>query len=236
MTPPAFGNLRAGQVEELRALLGAPRRGDTVGQVTGALREAILSGTLPAGEWLREDDLATALGVSRTPIREALRTLGEERLVERTANRGSVVARMTLEELASLYAMREMLEGLAARLAASHADPGLVASLEDQHAVMADAAEFSPQRLAELNLAFHHTIAAAARNPYLDRFLTQVENDLRRLGQTTFAHRGRAAEAREEHRALIDAIASGDAARAEDAARAHMRAARDVRVMQLLGD
>src|SRR5690606_20658249 len=119
-------------------LRGVPQRGDTVGQITTAIREAVLQGVLPAGTWLREDDLAAALQVSRTPVREALRTLGDEGLLERTANRGSVVARMSFDELASVYAMRESLEGLAARSAAARTTPELVARLMLLHEKMSD--------------------------------------------------------------------------------------------------
>ncbi|WP_224763606.1 GntR family transcriptional regulator [Salinibacterium sp. ZJ70] len=230
-----IGSLQPGQVAALRTLRGVPQRGDTVGQVTGAIREAVLQGVLPAGSWLREDDLAAALQVSRTPIREALRTLGEEGLLERTANRGSVVARMTFDELASVYAMRETLEGLAARLAAGRTSPALVERLTGIHEAMADAVESDPSALAHLNLDFHRAIAEAAENPYLTRFLGQIENALRRLTQTTYAHGDRATAAHDEHRAIIDAIAAGDGARAEDVARSHMRNARDVRIAQLLG-
>lgn len=99
---------------------------------------------------------------------------------------------------------------------------------------MADAVETDSATLAQLNLDFHRTIAEAAANPYLTRFLGQIENALRRRTQTTYAHGDRAA-AHDEHRAIIDAIAAGDGARAEDVARAHMRNARDVRIAQLLG-
>src|SRR5688500_8283606 len=91
-----------------------PNRGSTSDDVTSAVREAILDGTLPPSTWLREHDLAAALQVSRTPVREALMRLADEHLVERVANRGSVVRPMTLEEVLAVYMVRETLEGLAA--------------------------------------------------------------------------------------------------------------------------
>src|SRR5258705_199033 len=97
----------------------APPRGSTTDHVTAALREAILDGLLPPATWLREQDVAAALEVSRTPVREALRQLADEQLVDRSTNRGAVVRAMGLDEVLAVYVVRASLEGLAARTAST---------------------------------------------------------------------------------------------------------------------
>lgn len=92
--------------------------------VQGQLRQAILSGRLLAGAWLRQEDLAEELAVSRMPIREALQLLGEEGLVEFIPHRGARVSPLSVEELEEIYAARMGLEGLAARYAAANIDSG----------------------------------------------------------------------------------------------------------------
>ena len=90
----------------LRKLLTKPEHGSMTDAVTDALREAILSGLFAPPAWLREDELAHALDVSRTPVREALRRLTDEGLTQRVANRGTVVSPMTLDEILAVYVAR----------------------------------------------------------------------------------------------------------------------------------
>jgi DNA-binding GntR family transcriptional regulator len=210
------------------------KRGQTTDAVTAALREAILDGVLPPSTWLREDEVSQAFGISRTPAREALRRLADEGLANKTANQGTVVALLSLEDILALYVVREDLEGLAARLAAFRRPPKIVTELANCQAGMASATD-DPSRLMQLNLTFHRLIRQAAGNSYLDRFLTQLEHAVRRLPVTTFAHPGRPERALEEHAAIIDSIRKGDGAAAEAAARAHMRQAREIRLSMLLG-
>lgn len=202
--------------------------------VTDALREAILSGVLTPPTWLREDELAQALRVSRTPLREALRRLSDEGLTQRVANRGTVVTQMTMDEILAVYAVRESLEGLAARTAAIRRPEGLVDALSNVHRRMIEAVGAEPSVMAGLNLEFHRLIRDASGNPYLARFLTQVEHAVRRFAQTTYAHAGRGQDALGEHFGILEAIAAGDADLAEHRASEHMQRAREVRVRQML--
>ncbi|MEV1130489.1 GntR family transcriptional regulator [Agromyces sp. NPDC049794] len=220
--------------ETLRRLLVKPEHGSMTDAVTDALREAILSGLFAPPAWLREDELAQSLDVSRTPVREALRRLTDEGLTQRVANRGTVVSPMTLDEILAVYAVRESLEGLAARTAAGRRPAGLVDELKRVHEAMVAAADEDPSRIATLNLEFHRLIRDAAGNPYLTRFLTQVEHAVRRFGQTTFAIPGRGADANDEHLGILEAIAEGDQELAGARATAHMRRARESRVRQLI--
>lgn len=218
-------------------LKGGAAHGSTADRVTDVLREAILSGAIPASSWLREEELAEELGVSRTPVREALRRLAIEELVVKTANQGTVVAPMTMEDLLAVYVVRERLEGIAARLAASRATPELVEGLQELQRRMEEAAaQRATSDLARLNIEFHRLIRRAAGNRYLDRFLLQVEHAVRRFPQSTFAVPSRADAALAEHQAIIEAIAAGDAPLAEQRAIEHMRQARELRTRMLLYD
>ncbi len=211
-------------------------RGQTTDDVTSAMREAILDGVLAPSTWLRESELAEAFSVSRTPIREALRRLADEGLVVKTAHHGAMVASLSLEDVLALYVVREDLEGLAARLAAARRPEGLVEELDEINAAMRDAAERSAtSELSRLNLQWHRALRHGAANPYLERFLYQVEHAVRRLPATTLVHPGRPDEVLAEHEAVARAVEAGDGAAAEAEARAHMRRAREIRLAVLLG-
>lgn len=220
--------------DPLRALLVRADHGSTTDAVTDALREGILSGVLEPATWLREDELAVVLGVSRTPVREALRRLSDEGLTQRVANRGTVVPEVTLDEILAVYAVRESLEGLAARSAAIRRPPGFVERMHGIYQQMVAATDEDPAVMAALGLEFHAQIRQAAGNPYLDRFLTQVDNAIRRFGKTTISQPGRMTEALEEHFGILEAIAAGDPDSAERRATKHMRRDREVQVAQLL--
>ena len=221
-------------VSPLRALLVGSNRSNTTDAVHYAIREAILNGTLPPGAWLREDELATALQVSRTPVREALRRLSDEGLTTHVANRGSVVRAVTTEDVLAVYAVRESLEGLAARTAAMRRPAGFIDELRRIHREMRENLGGDPQLAADLSFEFHAAIRDAAGNPYLARFLIHAEQVVRRFGRNTFTQPGRPEEALAEHLGLIEAIASGDADLAERLATEHMRKAREVHVIDLL--
>jgi DNA-binding GntR family transcriptional regulator len=210
--------------------------GSTTDVVTDALREAILDGVLPPSSWLREDELATELNVSRTPIREALRRLADQHLAVRLTNRGTIVAPLSLDDILAVYLVREQLEGLAARLAALRIPQGLLTSLLETHELMVAAApQLDVAALAALNLKFHRLLREASANTYLDRFLVQVEHAVRRFGHSTYESPSRLQETLDEHRAIIDAIASGDPEAAAERATEHMRHARDARIRSILG-
>lgn len=215
--------------------VGTPSRGHTTEAVTDALREAILDGVLPPSAWLREDELASTFNVSRTPVREALRRLSDEGLAVKTAHHGTVVAPMSLEDILALYVVRADLEGLATRLATARFPSGMVERLDAVHGQMRTLARGAdPSGLAQLNLDFHRVIREAAGNPYLERFLTQVEHAVRRV-PTTFSQPGRPAAVLEEHEAIIRAVRARDGETAERVAKEHMHRAREVRLSILLG-
>ena len=210
-------------------------RGTASVAVTEILREAILDGVLAPRAWLRESELAEELGVSRTPIRDAFRTLSSEGLLELSANKGAMVAPVTSEDIVELYTIRETLEALVARLAAGRVGPG---DPERIHAVLElmrqSVAEERWRDLHNLDLDFHRVIRRMAGNRYIDRSLSQVENAVRRFRDTTYLVPGRAEVSFQEHVDLGEAIIARDAARAEQLAGAHMRKVAELRMRMLL--
>jgi DNA-binding GntR family transcriptional regulator len=198
------------------------------------LRTAILTGVLPPGERLGEVPLGALFGRSRTPVREAILRLESERLAERAARRGFIVARIAREEVLEVYAIRTVLDGLAARLAAHAILPGEIAHLHwlnDRMREAADRRDF--RQLAALNIDFHEEVCRAGRNALLQQFVRQIHDWVRRFPDTTLGVSGRAASAVAEHAALIDALERRDPDEAERSAREHMARALQVRIGML---
>jgi DNA-binding GntR family transcriptional regulator len=216
-------------------LRNRPDRGSTADAVTDALREAILDGLIPASTWLREEDIAAELKLSRTPVREAIRRLTSEGLAARMPNQGTQVAPMAIEDILAVYTVRENLEGLAARLAAQRTSNGLRDQLRDVHERFKKAvATGDTGTVSELNLEFHRAIREATGNQYLERFLTLVEHAVRRFGKTTFESRDRMDATIYEHESILAAIVNGVPDDAEVHARSHMRRAREARLAVFL--
>jgi len=202
-------------------------------QVQRQILKSIRSGDYRPGDRIRETAVAQSLGVSRTPVREALRRLESDGLLSFESWRGAVVARLDRQQVSELYAMREVLEGAAARMAARHIDDAGIELLE----LLLEQAQESPDdpaRLAKLNRDLHQTIYSAAHNRYLLQTLGQLENALALLGGTTYAVSGRAKTAAAEHQAIVEAICSRDAEAAELATRKHIAAAQRARLRLLL--
>ena len=196
------------------------------------LRDAIRAGRLRPGDRLREVEVAATMGLSRTPVREALARLEAEGLVINDSMRGIVVTELDYSMVAELYVMREVLEGTAARLAAQHASEVELSILEDlcdqYRAALNDSDE-----MALKNRQFHDTLCHCAHNRYLLKVLNMLHDSLSLLGPTSLALPERAAETLREHEAIVDAIRRRDTAAAEDAARAHIRAAQTTRMKRL---
>jgi len=196
------------------------------------IRAGIQNGDLKPGERLREVELAKAVGLSRTPIREALARLESEGLVVHDAARGIVVAELDYSMVTELYYMREVLEGTAARLTAQHASDVEISILEDlcsqYEAAMGDA-----KQLAISNRQFHDTLYLCSHNRYLVNMLTVLYDALSLLGSTMLGDAQRAEETLKEHRAIVNAIRDRDPDKAEAAIRAHIRAAQKVRMKSI---
>ena len=177
--------------------------------VSDQIRGQILDGKLRPGERLVEDRLSTELGVSRVPVREALRGLSMEGLVRLEPNRGATVAEITPALVAELVEVRTLLEALNARLAARRHDPEIVDALQDTlKRGNAAAQSATPDHLARLNSEFHERLAEASRNSVL----TDIMRSLRERTSLAFSINGRtrAREDWKEHAAILAAVIEGD--------------------------
>ncbi len=198
-------------------------------QVYSALRDAIVSGKLRPGERIVEDRICMELGVSRSPLREALRKLEGEGLVSILPRRGAVVTELTHGEQLELFAVREALEGLAAHLAASQITPVELAELEDVCLAMEQCIEARDMpTVVALNTQFHELIAKASRNRWVREFLVSIRAQTRRLYRSSLEKPDRALESVAEHRLVIESLRRGDGSRAEALARRHVLRAQQV--------
>ncbi|RED12832.1 GntR family transcriptional regulator [Pontivivens insulae] len=189
----------------------------------GRILTAIDVGEYRPGNRLVESELAERLGMSRTPIREALQRLETQGVLARDG-RSLIVASLDHDQLGELYVVRAELEGLAARLAAQHAAPEEVAVLEDMLAED-EGYRDDPDALSRANKRFHRQIHLASHNRFLIRQLEGVRRSMALLTSTSFAAEGRTPEALAEHRQIVDAIRARDGDAADDATRAHISAA-----------
>ena len=188
------------------------------------LRDRILQGQIKPGERLREASLAEELGVSRTPIREALLRLKNDSLLVHEPNRGMIVSSLDYQAVTELYLVREVLEGTAAGLAAQHASDAEIEALADLLDAQKRQAN-DPSEASRLNRVFHRAIYHGAHNRFIIKTLDGLSQSMSLLGRTTLSIEGRQAQALHEHRAILAEIERRDAAAAEEAARAHIRSA-----------
>jgi DNA-binding GntR family transcriptional regulator len=193
-----------------------------------SLRDAIWDGRIKKGERVREEEVARSLGVSRTPVREALQRLQQRGLLVIGGGRGLVVAELSQHQVVELYAMRQVLEGSAARFAAQHATEPEVAILSRLQQDLQSAAD-DATLLTNLNRRFHQAIYEAAHNQYLMQTLDLLHDSFALLHSTTFRMPSRRLASDSEHRRIVDAIAVRDADRAEAVAREHIAQAQRTR-------
>jgi DNA-binding GntR family transcriptional regulator len=204
--------------------------GTTAEAVYSTLRHCIVLGDLAPGERLRSDGLATRLGVSRTPVREALRKLEAEGLVSVAPRLGLVVREISEQDLSEIFAIREALEAAAARLAAENATATEIADIRDLLEDMdATLQRGELQLFRELTAEFHLCVCRAAHNGRLLRMLKDLQDQVRHLKTSTLFIEGRAQEALREHRELLQALEARDVERAEALSRAHRRKTLDLR-------
>lgn len=211
-----------------------PNDGDSLPDfVYGQVRLAIREGRVKPGDRLREADLVTQLGVSRTPVREALKRLEADGLIQVAPPRGFVVTELTQRRVMELYAMREVLAGVAARFAAEQASPMEIQTLQALVAQQGTATDAA--RAARLNDRLREAITSAAHNEFLTRATGSLNDALELLGTTTYSMPGRIASGWKENKKVVEAIARRDGAAADEAARLHVRNAATLRVQMLFG-
>ncbi len=201
--------------------------------VYAKLRSAIRNQELKPGDRLREVELAERLGVSRTPVREALKRLEADGLTQVAPPRGFVVTELTHRRVMELYAMREILAGVAARFAAEQASPMEIQTLQELVAQQGTAKDATAA--ARLNDRLREAITSAAHNEFLTRATNSLNDALELLGTTTYSMPGRIESGWKENKKIVEAIARRNGAVAEEAARLHVRNAAKLRVQMLFG-
>lgn len=197
------------------------------------LLDEIRDGALAPGARLRETELAERLGISRTPVREAIRQLEADGLVVHLPRQGATIRSLDHAEVVELYEMRAVLEGTAARLAARAASDIELAELVALNAELASATAGPQAR--EMNRQFHRTLIEAARNRFLVKAMSALQKTLLILGPTTLAEPSRAVSAVDEHGAVLAALQARDGAAAELAMRRHVEAALSARLRGMRG-
>lgn len=200
-----------------------------VPEIVTALRERIASQEFLSGSRLREKELSEEFGVSRARIREAFGALEERGLIERIPNRGAVVARLDHKQIYDLFDVREMLEGLCARLATEKAAPGAWDDLAEK---FGKPMERHVERgaldayLATYDL-FRRRMIAAADNAILTNLLDSIHDKTKVLIRRIIILPGRAKRGLAEHRALLAAMRKGDGREAERLKRKNIASSRE---------
>src|SRR3954452_21898994 len=213
---------RRGSLERM-AIEGAARRRDNVEQVYKRVREAILTGEISAGTAMSQVALADELGVSRTPLREALRMLQSERLVDAQANRRVTVKPISATDLEELVVIRVALETEAMRLSVNRLRPEDIAALEGRLAEMAHFAEAKDyERWTLPDHAFHRGLTAPA-GERVDALLAQLSDHFERYRRVHIA-RSPKAWLTAGHREILDAVKAGDRARSARRLAEHLSA------------
>ena len=193
------------------------------GQVFQEIREDILKGKFKENEELREATLGKELGVSRTPVREALRQLELEGLVHIIPNKGAYVTGITEKDVHDIYMTRSMLEGLCARWAAEHISEEQIQEMEEvlllteYHLNRGNA-----EQLAELDGKFHEVLYDASQSRILRHILSDFHKYVQVARKRSVKKEDRAKKSLEEHREILNALRTGDAGRAEELAHIHI--------------
>lgn len=195
-------------------------------KVFAAIEDAVLSGRYKPGECLVESKLAAELGVSRTPVREALTQLEREGLLQLVPHKGAVVTGISQKDIQDIYTIRIMIEGLAARWAAEHID-------EDELKDLQDAIELEEfytlkndiEHLIRLDSRFHQIIYKASKSRPLMYMLKTFHQYIQHARSLSLEAPGRAYKALQEHKLILQAIKEHDGPRAEELTAEHIRKA-----------
>lgn len=203
---------------------GAGKALNLTAQVYERIREDIIERKYKPGEALTEQGLADSLQVSRTPIREALRQLELEELVEIRPNKGAVVVGIHAEDIRDIYLIRSLLEGLAAEEAAQKAEPEEIERLQET----VDLMEFylerqSYDKLRAMDDRFHQMIYEMSRSRMLCRILKDLHTYAEQIREESIKKEGRASHTLEEHRAIYEAIQEHNAEKAREKMTEHVR-------------
>ena len=193
------------------------------------LLNALRDGGLRPGDRVREEELAERLDVSRTPIREALRRLEADGIVEHRPRSGAVIRQLSHTEVVELYEMRVVLERTAAMLAAQHGVEAEFDRLNDLNEMIANESANS-DRAASFNQQFHKGLYLAGRNRFLQESARALNNSLLLLGPTTLTDEHRIEVVVDQHQRIVDALKKRDAEAAGSAAEIHLQTSLKARI------
>lgn len=194
-------------------------------QVSKVIINGVLSGRFQSGARLVESELAAMLGVSRSPIREALTELAQSGVVEWSPGRGCRIRQWSLTDLEELFAVRGLLEGYAARLAAARFtrdDEVHLTRIMNSMDTAANRSDYA--QMIDLDLEFHFALWKCAGNQMLLRVLEGLSQQFRLFLTLNWKFRGGLQDVSGLHKTVVEALVSGDAARAEQAIQLHVRA------------
>lgn len=191
------------------------------------IREDILNDKYTAGDKIVEAKLADELGVSRTPVREALKQLELDGLVDNIPNRGVVVKGISNQDIHDIYTIRVAIEGIAARWAVERMDDQVVEDLKEIYDLM----EFYTfkddiDKIFELNTKFHETIYIATKSRYLEQVLKDFQLFIKSTRNKSLQCTGRSQQALDEHKAILDGFIKKDAEEAYNATVRHIENSR----------
>ena len=194
------------------------------GKVYEKIREDILNGRYQQNTELKETAIGAELGVSRTPVREALRQLELEGLVKIIPNRGAYVNMITAKDVQDIYAIRSMLEGTCARWATEYITEEQLEDLEETLCLSEyHTRKGNYEKLYELDSLFHEQLYSASNSRILNHVLSDFHDYVKKVRKASIASQGRSVKSTEEHRVIFEAVRARDADRAEELAREHVR-------------
>ena len=198
------------------------------------LREAIKTGGLTPGERLMEIQLAEELGVSRTPVREAIRKLELERFVVMIPRRGTYVANLSLKDINEVFEIRAALDGLAAGLAAERITEEELEQLERLLVEISDHIDqHDNEKIVATDEAFHDILYRASRNERLVGIIYNLREQFTRFRSVSINYPGRLQNTLEEHRQLVEAIARREPEMAQQKAREHIENAEQTLLLEM---
>lgn len=192
------------------------------------IEQAILSGVYSVGDQLVEIKISQELGVSRTPVREALKQLELDGLVKTIPNKGTFVIGISTEDIIDIYTIRVAIEGISSKWAAERITEGQIKELE----MIVELQEFYSSKsdvlqLLQLDSKFHEIIYDISGSRILKHTLISFHNHLKRARESSLLSAGRTIEAVKEHRAIFEAIAKKDSEKAKELTEKHIINARD---------
>jgi DNA-binding GntR family transcriptional regulator len=191
--------------------------------VAERLREQIFSHELAPGSWLDEQSLAIAFGISRTPMREAIKVLASEGLVTTKMNKGAYVTEVDRRDLEQIFTVLSLLEGQAAKETAIKASEAQLTQLDNlHHRLEKAAADRDAEQFFEINVKFHELIQEIAGNKWMNGVIEDLRKVLKLQRRDSLTRSGRLLSSLVEHREILQAILKRDPQAAELAMRKHL--------------